>query len=204
MLTYTRISVGLALSTVLSACPATQEVFDDFLDRSEPFRVAPVAGECSGPLDISGRYLLGAAIVIGPDKPLRFLAEVQIEGASIAMTLEPLAFEGNAEGLPAGTPVGLTFAASGEVDPVDGGFVLDFGSVIVPGTANAILANVEVTAAFVMQGCTSTPEFACGAVEGDTVLPVALPLAGSTWAIAPWPEDVPYADVALEVGCPAP
>jgi hypothetical protein len=194
----------LAVLVVLGGCPATSDVFDDYLERSDPLRVAPVAGECSGPLDLSGRYLVGAAIVIGPDKPLRFLAEVGVEGTSIAMTLQPLAFAGNAANLPAGTPVGEVFEASGELDPVDGSFSLDFGSVVVPGTANAILANVEVTAAFVMEGCTSTASFACGAVSGDTMLPVALPLAGSTWAIAPWPEGLGFEEVALEVECPRP
>lgn len=196
--------LGLVLGA-MTACPDTMGKFDEFIERSDPYRVLPAAGECTAPIDLSGSYLLGAAVVVDPAKPLRFKLDltVDLSALTIDAVLQPIAVPPNNGATAPGTLVGEAYTTSASLDGTDGGFALDFGTIVVPAEANPILP-APVTANLVLEGCTSTPTSSCGAIQGDITAPVALPLAGSTWAIVPLPAGVDPMTVEYESACPEP
>ena len=190
---------GLALA----GCPDSQSEFDEFLDKSEPFRVVPTAGECLGPVDLSGTYVMGAAVVVDPVKPLRFKLQLTVDLAAgkIDGSLQAVAVPPNNGATAPGTLVGEVYTVSADLDRDDGSFSLDFGSIVVPVEANPILP-APVTAAFALEGCTSTPTASCGIIVGDITSPAAIPLAGSTWAITPLPDGADPFTLELATACP--
>lgn len=196
-------ALACAVPALLSGCPDTMGQFDEFIDKSDPYRVAPVAGECTGPIDLSGSYLLGAAVIVDTQKPLRLTLDlaVDLDAGTIEGDLQPVAVPPNNGATAAGTPVGEVYHATAQLDATDGGFTLDFGTIVVPTEANPILAT-SVTANLKLTGCTSTPTDACGLIEGDITVPTPIPLAGSTWAIVERPEGADLATLAIETACP--
>jgi len=186
-----------------AGCPDTAAQFDEFVARSEPFRVLPAAGECTAPIDLSGSYLMGAAVVVDPVKPIRFKLDLEVDTGALTIdaSLQPIAVPPNNGAVAAGTLVGEVHAAHGDLDPIDGGFMLDFGSIVVPAEANPILP-APVTAHLVLDGCTSTATSSCGAITGDITAPAKIPLAGSTWAIVPLPDGADPMTLELETACP--
>jgi len=197
-------SLALVLSGfALAGCPDTQSQFDEFLDKSEPFRIVPTAGECLGPVDLSGTYIMGAAVVVDPVKPLRFKMQLTVDlaASTIAGTLQAVAVPPNNGETAPGTLVGEVYTVSVPLDADDGSFSLDFGTIVVPVEANPILA-AAVTADFSLEGCTSTPTASCGIIIGDITAPAAIPLAGSTWAITPLPDGADPFSVELVTACP--
>jgi len=187
----------------LAGCPDSRSEFDEFLDKSEPFRVVPTAGECLGPVDLSGTYLMGAAVAVDLTKPIRFkmVLAVDLTASTIQASLQAVAAPPNNGATAVGTLVGEVYTATTPLDADDGSFSLDFGSIIVPVEANPILA-AAVTAEFALEGCTSTPTASCGIVVGDITAPAAIPLAGSTWAVTPLAEGADPGTAALLVACP--
>ena len=194
--------VGLCAG-LLGACPDTMGQFEEFIEESDPYRVLPAAGECTAPIDLSGSYLLGAAVVVDPVKPLRFKLDLEVDLTLLKIdgTLQAIAAPPNNGAVAAGTLVGEAYTATADLDGADGGFALDFGSIVVPVEANPILP-APVTANLILDGCTSTPTSSCGAIQGDITAPAAIPLAGSTWAIVPLPDGADPMSVALESACP--
>lgn len=190
---------GLALG----GCPDSMGEFDEFIEKSEPFRVVPQAGVCTGPVDLSGSYLLGAVVVVDKTKTLRFKLDLDVDlaGNSISGDLQGIAVPPNNGATAVGTLVGDVYSATAELDPTDGSFSLDFGEIVVPTEANPILATA-VTTTITLTGCTSTTTDACGIIEGQISKPLELPLAGSSWALNPFP-DSDVGGVAVETGCPA-
>ena len=196
--------IAALLSSVAGAgCPDTDGGFDEFLERSRPFRVVPTAGECTQPIDLSGTYLMGAAVSVDLTKPLRFklVLSVDLSAGSIDAQLQAVAVPPNNGSTPPGTLVGEVYPASAELDASDGGFALDFGTIVVPMEANPILP-APVTANLILEGCTSTATSSCGNIQGDITAPAAIPLAGSTWAIVPLPDGADPATLELETECP--
>lgn len=189
-----------ALPPVLAAsgCFDTQEEFDKFLDRSAPFRSEPTAGECLGPVDLSGRYLMGVEVALDRSKPLRFVVTFDVDTAA-----SPWSLTVSMQGLKTadGTPSGEVYTATAPVG--DGGaFTLDFGSITVPPENDPILPTANVVANMQLSGCTSTATFACGLVTGDITAPVGAPLAGSTFALTPMPEGTDPASLTMASACP--
>lgn len=195
-------TLGLFASLLLG-CPDTMGQFEEFIEESDPYRVLPAAGECTAPIDLSGSYLLGAAVVVDPVKPLRFKLDLEVDLTLLKIdgTLQAIAAPPNNGAVAAGTLVGEVYTASADLDGADGGFALDFGSIVVPVEANPILP-APVTANLVLDGCTSTPTSSCGAIQGGITAPAEIPLAGSTWAIVPLPDGADPMSVALESACP--
>ncbi len=195
--------LGLLSSTsIISGCPDTQAVFDDYVDRSEPFRVVPVTGECEGPVDVSGRFLLGAAVAVDPSKPIRFEADFTVDGDTLTVGIRALAVAGNAAGTPDGQPVGERYEAIGTIDAEDGSFVLDFGTIVVVAAGNPILP-ADVTADLLLEGCTASETFSCGVLSGAITSPAQLPLDGSSWAVTRWDTGVGLETLTLVTGCPS-
>lgn len=197
------LALGLvSAASVIAGCPDTQAVFDDYIDRSEPFRVVPVTGVCEGAVDVSGRFLMGAAVAVDPSKPIRFEADFEVDGDGLTVGIRALAVAGNADGTPDGEPVGERYEASGTIDAEDGSFTLDFGTIVVVAAGNPILP-APVTADLVLAGCTASETFSCGVVSGAITSPALLPLDGSSWAITRWDTGVGLETLTLVTGCPA-
>jgi len=194
---------GLAGAFALGGCPDSAGQFDEFIEKSEPFRVVPTAGECLGPVDLSGSFLMGASVVVDNTKPLRFKLDitVDLEGSTIETSLQAIAVPPNNGATAPGTLVGEVYTVTADLDSLDGSFVLDFGSIVVPVEANPILP-AAVTAEFMLEGCTSTPTASCGLISGRITAPAEIPLAGSTWAVTPLAEGADPASVALLTACP--
>jgi hypothetical protein len=84
-------------------------------------------------------------------------------------------------------------------------FALDFNGIVVPGVANPVLpGDLKITANLALSGCTSTPTFACGLINGATTSPLVVPVDGSTWALVPLPTGTDPATLTLLTTCPAP
>jgi len=192
--------LSLVIAGALSSagCFDTHAELDDFLERTEPFRVAPEPGECFGPVDLSGRYLMAVAVTLGPDKPILLDATFTVDTAvtpwTLSVTAQTLTVADK-------QPIGPEIAATSPIAD-DGTFSLDFGSVEVVAPANTIVPDLAVTAVLVMDGCTSTATFACGIANGALTAPVQQSIDGSTWGITTVPAGSEPKDVTVVALCP--
>lgn len=191
--------VTLLVAPGAAGCFDTHAELDDFLERTEPLRKAPEPGECFGPVDLSGRYLMGVAVTLGPDKPIRLDATFTVDTSATPWVLSVTA---RTLAVADGTPVGPELAATSPVAD-DGTFSLDFGTVEVVAAANTIVADLAVTATLVLSGCTSTETFACGIANGALTAPVQQPIDGSTWALVPVPDGGDPGALAVVAICPS-
>jgi hypothetical protein len=185
-------------AALLAACPDPGGGFDDFVKRSEPFRIELPELDCKGAVDFSGHYLFGASVVIGRDKPLRFDATITIDKGSTPWGVD---WSMRALSVADGSPVGDVIHAVGSLSAA-GVVFIDVGTLAVPGEADTILADVPVETTFLLSGCSESATFACGPFDGEISKPTVVPLAGSTWGLAPVPEGQAAKDVALVAACP--
>lgn len=184
----TRFQRLLAITALLSAggCVDPAKRLDEFYERSEPFRIVVQPGECSGRFDMSGSYLFALATVVNPAAPILFEADYDIDtGAepwALTLTLQPLSFTDRSE-------VGPALIASGTI--AEGGtFEVDFGEVTILGAANPVVPGVDATATLLVQGCTNSASFSCGAIDGAIISPAQLPLTGSTYGAVAVDDDL--------------
>lgn len=185
------------IAAVLAACPDTGARLDEFNERSEPYRVEAVAGECTGVADLTGDYMLAILTTVDPSPILMFAgAEVDTGANTITISMTPLTTDDR-------TLVGDTFTATSDLDDV-GAFVLDFGEITVPGEANPIIPGVPATAEITLVGCTSTVDSTCGAVEGRVTSPAEVPLDGSSFGVVPVAPEEDLTEVEAVLGCPEP
>lgn len=190
---------SVAFGPLAVGCFDTHAELDDFLERTEPLRKAPEPGECFGPVDLSGRYLMSVAVTLGPDKPIRLDATFTVDTDADPWTMSVTA---RALAVADGTPVGPELAATSAI-AADGTFSLDFGSVELVAEANTIVAGLGVTVSLVMDGCTSTETFACGIANGALTAPVQQAIDGSTWALVAVPEGSEPGSLTIVAACPA-
>ncbi len=172
-------AAALAL-TLLTGCPSPEARLDEFLAASEPFRVVPTESQCDTRVDITGDYLLAVAAILGPDSPILFDASLTVDTTGepwqLSASLTPLDEQR--------APVPPALEGTAELGE-DGSFVLDFGEVILPGTANPILPGLDVTTTLIFEGCTLSATVGCGNVDGMISVPVGVPLVGSTFGVVP-------------------
>lgn len=189
--------LAFIITLALGGCYDTQDELDDYIERSEPFRIEPGAVPCEEPFDVSGHYVFGVATSLDRTKPLRFDAVYDVD-----TTVEPwtITITSQAMAVADGALVGEVKIATGEVAS-NGTFRVDFGEITVPIPANPILP-AEAKATLVLEGCTRAETFVCGIVEGKLTAPVEVPLAGSTWGLVPIPADVDPATLLLVTQCP--
>ncbi|MFZ1865391.1 MAG: sialidase family protein [Polyangiales bacterium] len=132
--------------------------------------VAPVkAGPCPPPplpegtevYDVSGSHLLSVSPVIWPSRPMFFKAEVQLQGSSIDMTMQPLDIDTK-------EPVGDAWTVSDVAIESDGRFVADFGKRDLPSAAYPVVdADIPIPIeSFVVSGKTISLDGFCGGVDG--------------------------------------
>lgn len=149
---------------------------------------------------VVGEYLLAVSTVIAPAQPLQFIATNELIGApgqqTLRTALQPLALDLGQVTTPR-TPVGEPLVFAG-IPVVDGIFKVDLGVVTVSGAANPITGS-DITAQLALVGEFVGPDFYCGTVDGDLLMPLMASLTGSTFAavrIAD-PGDLP-AEVTLD------
>jgi len=130
--------------------------------------------------DVGGRHLFSLAPVIWPSNPVFFTAEIAFHGSAFDMTLQPLDQESK-------TPVGKAKTVAGVSFQPDGSFVVDFGSLEVPGPAYPVIdESIPLPLKeFKLTGKTTSSDGFCGYASGYAeLLPTPsdrIPLEGSTF-----------------------
>src|SRR5262245_17245972 len=110
--------------------------------------------------DVTGSHLLTLAPVIWPAQVLSFRADVQVHGASLDLSLQPLDGVSKA-------PVGAPWIATNVAISADGRFTADFGTQPVPLEAYPSLGDPFLTVnEFVLSGATTSSDGFCGFVSG--------------------------------------
>ncbi len=110
--------------------------------------------------DVTGGHLLTLAPVIWPAQTLSFRADVQVNGATFDIALQPLDGVSKA-------PVGAPWTAMGVAISADGRFTADFGTQVVPVEAYPLLDDPFLTVQqFVVSGVTTSSDGFCGTIGG--------------------------------------
>jgi hypothetical protein len=120
----------------------------------------PLLPADTGAFDVTGAHLLTVAPVIWPAQILSFRADVQVNGRSLDLTLQPL--HGVSK-----VPVGAPWTATDVAISADGRFTADFGTQPVPVEAYPLLNDPFLTVnEFVLSGATTSSDGFCGSVGG--------------------------------------
>jgi hypothetical protein len=128
---------------------------------------APEQGCQSPPLptgttafDVTGAHLLTLAPVIWPAQVLSFRADVQGNGTSLDLSLQPLDGVSKAD-------VGAPWTATNVAVSADGRFTADFGTQAVPAESYPLLDDPLLTVhEFVVTGVTTSSDGFCGSIAG--------------------------------------
>jgi hypothetical protein len=200
---------SIVLLLAVAGCPDPQKRFEQFEDRIPD--AAPNVVIDSAPLselpDVTGTFLLGLAVSLNPDAPIRFLVDVTLEqhvdGTGLLdleftplhkTTIEPLA----------GAPIVINDVAVNTA----GDFQIHVDTIIISGDANTITgAEIEVQPLDLF-GSLKNADLFCGYAEGAVKRPSVFNLEdgdGTSWAaIRVTPGDT-GTDLPPVVGrCPAP
>lgn len=195
---------------LLAGCPDPGERFQEFVDRTAPFRQPPEDLGESVLADLEGRFLLSASVELGPASPLFF--DVRIEtnygdasscpAAGCLMHMEilpvvsPFLTPGRAKECPPEfTPGGIAIGTEVPPDLVqnpepieirdipvrsDGSFVANFPVLAVDGCANGISGR-PIVARLALNSVTKSGDRFCGLLQGEVVDPVEANLTLSTF-----------------------
>ncbi len=184
--------------TLMPACINDQAgKFDDYVERSEPYRAKLTTVECDGRHDISGDYLISAATNLAREKPLLLNTTFSVDTTAWTVTCDFHTVNLTDDTLGERVDVGELYSATSDIAE-DGSFLLDFGVVDVLGAANPI-TKTDIQANLQFVGCTKSADLACGLIEGNVVVP-DLDLATSTWGSAR--VDTTIVDAPVVSSCP--
>jgi hypothetical protein len=136
----------------------------------------------------SGAYVLAVSLVLEPHMPLLFDAAIEVSGAQLSMTLQPL------DAMDRMTPVGDPQGAGPVPLGASGLYEASFLGWAIPGEANPISGQPIVVDALLEA---SEPD--CGAVSGQLTSPFRFDLQGSTFALTP--ADSPDAHALPRIDC---
>ncbi len=175
-----------ALSAVFVAgCPDPQATFDAFGERYDKINgttstsTGAGGGTCAAPMAgvADGDYLFALSAKINPKKPVALLMNVTTvaSGTGLQMTFKETPLSYNDQKTPVGPQVDLgTFDVA-----ADGSFTAAIGTISVPGAANPITKDADITADVSITGslCAADTTFVCGDVDGNVTMPLMIPLA---------------------------
>lgn len=171
LLATTALLVAAAAS--LAGCRGPGDDFADYLARRGDVagddRVVPSTLE-----DLSGRFVLHALLAGGLDLALRAELRMDVAAAPIPLHARLWLATANPDADPPLVETDTTVAA-------DGTFSLDAEPLMIAAGAAPGL-NSDVVANVVLAASTQSPDAFCGTASGDVVEPLALDLAGSTFA----------------------
>jgi hypothetical protein len=121
--------------------------------------VPPLPGSTTK-FDVTGSHLLTLAPVIWPAQILSFQADVQVNGSTLDLTLQPLDDTTK-------VPVGAPWTATGVPLSADGTFTASFGTQTVPLEAYRLLGDPFLAVEeFVVTGATTSSDGFCGSIAG--------------------------------------
>src|SRR5581483_2753691 len=121
---------------------------------------APPLPAATTTFDVTGAHLLTLAPVIWPAQTLTFRADVQVHGATVDLSLQPLNAVTKA-------PVGTPWTATGVALSADGKFTADFGTQHVPPRSYPLLNDPFLAVhEFVVTGATTSSDGFCGSIGG--------------------------------------
>jgi hypothetical protein len=136
--------------------------------------------------DVSGDFLLAAALSLSPDTPLQWTVSVLFTpeaagGGTMDVVLQPLALDVGSTTSPR-TAFGETFAFDDVVVDPDGTFSLDLGVLEIAGETNPLTGS-DAVADVVLDGTVADADNLCGDLTGQVTSPIEVDLAGSTFAM---------------------
>lgn len=177
----------LAALGLVTGCPDPEAKFDEFLDNTKDdrdFMPPPPPDVMPAEADISGDFLLAVSTIIAPDLPLQFIATNTITidengNTLLGACLQPLSLDPGKVNTPR-QPIGDPLCYS-DLPIADGKFEIDAGVVMVTGMANPVTGG-DIVASLKMVGTVIDEDFYCGEIEGEVMMPLMSPLAGSTFA----------------------
>ena len=148
-----------------------------------------VAGEMPEPTSIppitSGTYLFGLAPTLNLERPMVFVADVELEvnedgsaGRIISMVLDPRTCDDL--NVSAGEAVTFRPDMPSEISS-NTTYSADFGTQVVAGSANCISGS-RIEAQIKLDGRVTSEDTLCGELNGALILPYEADLAGSTFA----------------------
>jgi hypothetical protein len=165
-------------------------------------------GETTGGVvpDVSGDFLLAAALIVDPMHPFQWTVEVVFTatddgGGTMDLVLQPLALDIGETTEPR-TAFGGTLEYDDVVVSPDGTFELDLGELQLEGETNPITGS-DIVATAQIEGEVVDADNMCGDLSGAVTSPLMLDLAGSTFAMtrieAPDPDSLP---LVFPTSCP--
>lgn len=194
-------------------CPDPQGRFDEFVERS-PQGVGGSGGAGHSEVaDLTGRFLLAAAVTLNPGAPLLFDAKVEMTpgcpagACTIDMEIQPLN-QGKGKGCPGLLePVGPVIELKGVPVEADGTFVAVFSRQAVgtvAGCANPISGS-DIEATLELHANTRSEDLFCGSLNGSLFKPFTYDLSGSTFGAIRIEDDtdLPTAGIEPVLACPA-
>ena len=191
MAPHFRFAPVLACVTALAAtsgCADPEGEFNNFITRYEAINPDTTSssssgGDCTLPMpgDADGDYFLALSPALSPKTPLVFLATVTTSddnGAlAVNMSLQPLSASDRMTAVD--TPVVYDFVVG-----MDGDFTTPPGEISFSGEANPVSDSPIAATGVVLSGSFCAPtQFVCGTVAGELTMPLASPLAKSTFTM---------------------
>jgi len=175
LLSTSQIAILALLAIGLSACVdsvARFEAFDERIPDAAPPVPEPDAEILLNIPDISGTFLFALAAVIAPDPPFQFIADIQINGNTLDISLTGL--DRYDRSVVPGDFLGATDV------PIDetGRFEVPIVGVI-PGDAN-VVSGSDLTVDLVLIGRIRDENTFCGDATGMILKPLELDIVGST------------------------
>ena len=188
-------SIAILTLFLATACtsPDPQERYNEFSGSTADARILDGATGEGVTIDFSGTYLMGLSSILEPSLPMLIQVDVSLvesgealdEGvfSMVDFVFMPLKTDLLLNGDPredAREPMGEIIEATGTYYE-DGTFDVVVGDVEVGGEANPV-SGLDILAYLTLSGRVDSEDFFCGNVGGDLVLPIAIPLEGSTFA----------------------
>ena len=146
-------------------------------------------------MDEGTTYLLALSTPIDPALPLQFLAEIAVDDAMLVITMQPLSLDQGSTTAPR-VPVGTLLVPT--VEFMTPAFSAQLDDAAIPGAANPS-SGEDIAGSITLTGSLAGAGTPCGQADGMITAPLAMSLAGSTWAATPvadvdaLPDDFPVA-----------
>jgi hypothetical protein len=127
--------------------------------------------------DVTGTHFL-TLVPAGLGVNIYYLAETELAQeagtGTLSLALTALSVEGLA-------PTGAAISLGSIAVNASGEFSADFGEITIPGAANPV-SGTDIIATITLNGTVLGEDVLCGVAEGAVTVPIALDLAGTTWA----------------------
>ena len=176
----------------LAGCPDPQGAFDDFSKRYDKINGGSSSSGAGGAMACTapaagmadGDWLFSLSAKLSPKKAVAFKMAVTTTdagGGALKMGRKATPLSNMDQMTPVGPEVDL-----GMFDvAADGNFDADLGTLTITGDANPITPGSDIVATASIHGslCSQDPEFVCGTVDGQVMMPIMYNLMGSSFTM---------------------